>query len=392
MKDVAPPPEHRPPVNTAFERSQNERLVLSVIKKAGGLPSAEIAKLVGLSAQSASVITRSLEADGLIVKGARQRGKVGKPLTPFMLNKDGVYSIGLRIGRRSADMVLLDFCGTVRQHLRTTYPYPTPDQIMGFARTSTAAFLSAVGPNGRTRVAGIGVGAPFELWNWLDVTSTPKDEMMAWESFEFHTAFAEFTDLPVTVGNDSSMACSGEHAFGVGVSYSDFIYFYVGSLMGGGIVLGDRLLTGRNGNAAAFGSLPIRAQDGSWQQLNAHGSVVQLEDAVEARHPGQSLRLLQAPEWEGFDDLLDAWLTHTAESLAYAAITVGATLDMSDVIVDCSAPDAVRAELVTRMNRVAETADTRGLTRPTVHAGRLGPMAGALGAGYEPIVSKLFVE
>jgi predicted NBD/HSP70 family sugar kinase len=375
-----------------FDRSPSERLVLSIIRKGGALPSAEIARLAGLSAQSASVITRSLEADGLIVKGDPQRGKVGKPLTPFLLNKDGVYSIGLRIGRRSADMVLLDFCGSVRKRVHSTYSFPTPGKIMEIARTATHTFLSDLGPEGRMRIAGIGVGAPFELWNWLDVTSTPKHEMMAWKEFQFEEAFAEFTDLPIIVGNDSSLACSGEHTFGVGVDHSDFIYFYIGSLMGGGIVLNDRLLTGRNGNAAAFGSLPIRTKDGAWQQLNAHSSVVQLEEAVEARHPGQSLRMLQSDQWTGFDDLLEHWLNHTAESLAYAAITAVAILEVTHVIVDCGAPKAVLADLVDRIGKVMANADSRGIDLPQIAAGQLGPMAGALGAGYQPIVARLLVE
>ena len=57
-------------------RLYNERLVLSLIRKHGSLPKAEIAKLTGLSAQTVSVIVRQLEADGLVLKEKPQRGKV----------------------------------------------------------------------------------------------------------------------------------------------------------------------------------------------------------------------------------------------------------------------------------------------------------------------------
>lgn len=375
-----------------FDRGPSERLVLSIIQKAGALPSAEIARLAGLSAQSASVLTRALEADGLIVKGEPVRGKVGKPLTPFMLNKDGAYSIGLRIGRRSADMVLLDFCGTVRGHIRATYPYPTPARIMDIARSSMERLLAEIGPANQNRVAGIGVGAPFELWKWLDRTGTPQRDMMAWKDFSFHDAFAEFTDLPVLVGNDGSLACNGEHAFGGTVDHPNFVYMYVGSFIGGGIVLNNRLFAGQNGNAGAFGSLPVRTRDGSWQQMISHASVIQLEEALEARWPGQAQAMLQQPDWTGFDDLLDTWLTQTSEALAYAALTVVAIFDAPDVVVDCGAPAKVRQDLVARIDDIISKADARGIERPRVVSGKLGPMAGALGAGYLAIVSRLLVD
>src|SRR5882724_6615325 len=81
-------------------RLYNERLALSLIRKAGSLPKAEIARLTKLSAQTVSVIVRQLEADGLLVKETPQRGKVGQPLVPFSLDPDGAFAIGLKVGRR----------------------------------------------------------------------------------------------------------------------------------------------------------------------------------------------------------------------------------------------------------------------------------------------------
>ena len=86
-------------------RDHNERLVLSTVQRLGPMASADIARCTRLSAQTVSVITRSLEADGLLMKGEPVRGKVGKPLTPMCLNSSGVYSYGLRIGRRSAELI-----------------------------------------------------------------------------------------------------------------------------------------------------------------------------------------------------------------------------------------------------------------------------------------------
>ena len=99
--------------NQSGLRAFNERLVLSLIRQFGPLAKSEITKMTGLSAQSASVIMRALEADGLLAKDAPRRGKVGQPMVPMRLNPSGAYSFGLQIGRRALELVLIDFEGGI---------------------------------------------------------------------------------------------------------------------------------------------------------------------------------------------------------------------------------------------------------------------------------------
>mgnify|MGYP006943397516 CR=1 FL=1 len=50
----------------------------------------------------------------MVRKLVPQRGKVGQPLVPFELDANGAFSIGLKVGRRSGDLMLLDLAGNVR--------------------------------------------------------------------------------------------------------------------------------------------------------------------------------------------------------------------------------------------------------------------------------------
>ena len=43
-----------------------------------------------------------LQADGLLRREAPLRGRVGQPTVPVSLDPEGAYSLGLKIGRRSA--------------------------------------------------------------------------------------------------------------------------------------------------------------------------------------------------------------------------------------------------------------------------------------------------
>lgn len=375
-------------------RSANERAILSLLRLAGPTPSAEIARQTGLSAQSASVITRNLEADGLVIRDSpvRGKGRVGKPSTPIRLDPNGAFSIGFRLGRRRFDLVLLDLTGAVRGRVTARHAYPSPHRVLSFVERGLADFLDSLTPERRERVAGIGVGMPFDLWNWLENVGAPQAEMLAWKTFSAREELARITNLPVFVGNDSSLACHGEHLFGTAADLTDFAHIYMGAFVGGGVVVGNRLYLGQRGNAGAIASILVPDGRGGVSQLIEAASVYQLERRLDALTPGTGQRLLQSRNWQGFDGLLDAWLEETARYLAYAAVVLVSVLDVPVIVVDGSFPASVSAALVRKIQVQIAGMDTRGIHVPEILSGSLGTMACALGAGYRPLVSRYLVE
>ena len=147
-------------------RAYNERLVLSLIQRHGALAKSDITRRSGLSAQAVSVIIRELEKDGLLLRGEPIRGRVGQPSVPMSLNPEGVFSFGLKIGRRSADLILIDFTGQPRASNRITYSYPMPDLVMAFATQGIREMSQKIGEEQQDKIAGIGIALPFHLWDW----------------------------------------------------------------------------------------------------------------------------------------------------------------------------------------------------------------------------------
>src|SRR5947209_6374247 len=113
-------------------RLYNERLVLSLVRRFGPLSKIEVARLTGLSVQSTSAIMNRLQADGLLKREAPLRGRVGQPTVPMSIDPEGAFALGLKIGRRSSDLVLIDFRGAVRRRAHETSAFPTPEKIMAF--------------------------------------------------------------------------------------------------------------------------------------------------------------------------------------------------------------------------------------------------------------------
>ena len=118
--------------NQSGMRDYNERLTLSLVRNHGSLSKTEIARLTKLSAQTVSVIMRELEEEGLLLRNEPVRGKIGQPSIPMSLDPEGAFFLGLKIGRRSAELVLIDFLGGVRAMLQLSYRYPAPRETVEF--------------------------------------------------------------------------------------------------------------------------------------------------------------------------------------------------------------------------------------------------------------------
>src|SRR5258706_5752691 len=107
----------------------NERVVLQAIRLNGSVSKADISRLTSLTPQTIQIIIARLEGEGLVRKLEPLRGKVGQPSVPMALNPDGAFSIGIKIGRRRLDMLLLDLTGQVRHRSSLSYAFPDPDEL-----------------------------------------------------------------------------------------------------------------------------------------------------------------------------------------------------------------------------------------------------------------------
>lgn len=375
---------------TKKERTRNERALLSSLRADGPQSSAQLARRINVSAQTASVLTRGLETEGFLSKGKPVKGGVGKPHVPVHLNPDASFAFGLRIGRRGADLVLLDLVGQVRMRATTQFPYPTPALIETFIATQLDRTKATLNSAQFDRIEGIGIAAPFELWNWSESLNAPRDEAERWRGYDFIESFSRFTTLPVIIANDINMACSGELIYGAGADLPDFGYFYVGAFVGGGIAMNGRVYHGSRRNAGALGSIPVGPRADIKHQLMHHASIYRLEDAIRAEiKAGVDLREDSAV-WRTHAHLVEPWLEDTAENLAKAATAVCAVLDLPVVLVDGSLPTDIRARLVALMNDAIPKFDQRGLNPFVAKEGVLGREAAALGAAQEPLVRAHF--
>jgi predicted NBD/HSP70 family sugar kinase len=369
--------------NQAAGRLHNERLILSLIRLHKSLPKAEIARMTGLSAQTVSVIINQLEADGPLRRQSPTRGRVGQPSVPISLDPEGAFSFGLKLGRRSSDLILMDFCGGVRASLRETYSYPTPRRLLSFQDRGCRSLLSGLSASQARRVRGLGIASPFELWGWESELGAPPEVAESWRGFDIADEIQRQSAWPVHYCNDGSAACAAELTFGRHAHLQDFLYIFVGSFLGGGIVLNGSLFTGRSGNAGALGSLPIPAP---CHRLIRSASLHVLERML--RDAGGDPQILwRSSDWSTADDAVEEWIEQAAEPLAIACVAGMAVVDFQAIVIDGAFPESVRLRLIQAVQERFEQQDLQGLTPAVILSGSIGPGARAIGAASLPLVA-----
>ena len=362
--------------NQVAIRSYNERLVLQLIREQGAVTKADATRATGLSPNAISTIFRTLEEDGFVLRDAPIRGRIGQPSTPMRLNPDVRHYVSLAIGRRSVELAVIDFLGQVKASKRQTIPYPTPEGTLAFFKTNLAGLLR-VAKLKKDDIAGMGLAMPFELWSWTDEFDAPPEEMNAWRSFSLVGALETLVPWPVTFENDATAACRAELVFGSRHALQDWIYFFIGTFVGGGIVLNGSVFAGRRGNAGGFGPMRVPGKDGD--RLVDHASLVVLEHQLAAANRERMDIYDEATDWRTLEPFATDWIKRAARNLAHATVSALAVIDFEGVVIDGAFPEEIRHRLVDEFRHQMESIDLQGVSMPEIGAGQIGRKARVLG-------------
>ena len=78
---------------------------------------------------------------------------------------------------------------------------------------------------------------------------------LPWRNYDIAGAMRKKFGVPFFVGNDVNLGVLGEYKFGAARGYKNIVGFFVGTGMGGGLVLDGRLFTGNQFKAAEYGHM-----------------------------------------------------------------------------------------------------------------------------------------
>lgn len=106
----------------------------------------------------------------------------------------------------------------------------------------------------KEEIAGVGVGVPGPV---NEAGEIPCAVNLHWGYVNLVKELGDLTGLPVKAGNDANVAALGEMWKGGGAGYQNVIMVTLGTGVGGGIIVGGKIVTGSNGAGGEIGHVHV---------------------------------------------------------------------------------------------------------------------------------------
>ena len=274
--------------------------------------------------------------------------------------------------------------------MTTITPNPGASPISAAPQSGDCGGLSA---SGRRNFVGIGVSAPYFLGGWEKELGFPPEVSAGWRTVDLTTLFKAALDLPLFVENDASAAAAAELVFGAGRRFRDFVHLSINTMIGGGLISDGVLQTGPNGNAAAFGPMPVTPSrlssvsrpDGPFEVLLRRASIYGLINHLSS----SGIEVRRARDLDpiplGAAPLVTEWQEDCADAMAQAIISSICVVDVEAVVIGGLLPAPLLASTIDLTTRRFKELLPQGLVAPVIVAGTVGAKASALGAAILPI-------
>jgi glucokinase len=163
-------------------------------------------------------------------------------------------AIGVDLGATKIASALVSSSGQVLASRQTlTHSSEGADSVLDRLAAEIECLIhQAIGP-----VSGVGIGAPGVIDPLHGVIRNAVN--LDWDEVHLVAGLKSrlVQPLPIQLQKDTNASALGELYFGGGQGCKDFVYFSIGSGLGGGVVANGQLITGARGSAAELGHLSL---------------------------------------------------------------------------------------------------------------------------------------
>ncbi|SEG55847.1 Sugar kinase of the NBD/HSP70 family, may contain an N-terminal HTH domain [Actinacidiphila yanglinensis] len=378
----------------------NQAVILDAIRTAGQVSRVELAPLTGLTSQTVSNVVRRLLAAGLITESGHAPSSGGKRRTLLSPRADGAFAVGVQLDPDAAVIVVVDLSGEVLASRRVRLtdlgdPARVVARVAAAARRLTAR--TRVDP---ARLLGTGIATPGPIDGTAGEVVLPPN-FPGWGRVPLLEMFGAATGMPVAMDNDATVAAIGERWIGGRARAGSFLFIYLGTGIGAGIVLNNTVLHGDSSNAGEFGHMTVEPGDrtchcGGTNCLGPYVSPAAVLADLTARHGRSAAERIGLA---GTDEAVHAdWkvlcraarrgepaardvIRTAAARIGQAARGAVALLDVDRVVLGGEALRGIEAIMCEEVDAAVNTTSVaRAIRRVSVERSVIGEAVGAVGA------------
>ena len=182
------------------------------------------------------------------------------------------YGFGVDLGGTTVKIAYFDELGTMLDKWEIpTVTAGGGEQILPDIATSVLAYLEK-NSIAREDIIGLGIGVPGPVNNEGVVN---KCVNLGWGVFNIHKTLGELTGFRVVAGNDATVAALGECWKGGGQGFQNVVFVTLGTGVGGGIVIGGKVVHGVHGAGGEIGHIVLNRNETEYCNCGKRGCVEQ---------------------------------------------------------------------------------------------------------------------
>ncbi|WP_258360824.1 ROK family transcriptional regulator [Moorella sulfitireducens] len=280
-------------------RELNARLIIDAIREAGSLSRAEVARQLGLSAPTVSLIIEQLINKGILQETGTGDSSGGRRPIMLALNPGYRYVAGVDLGKQEVGLALGNLNGDLMAEGSLTFEPGDAGEVV--LKRVAETILAMCRENGLDPhlLAAIALAVPG-IYDPASGLVKMVARSFDWERLKPVEVLRGYFNSPVLVKNDVNTAALGEFWRGKGRGASNLAYISVGLGIGAGIILNGQLLEGCHGAAGEIGFMalgkealdPVFRRYGHLETIASTAAVVErAREIVAAGKPGLLLGL-----------------------------------------------------------------------------------------------------
>jgi predicted NBD/HSP70 family sugar kinase len=239
-------------VDSRAMREVNRSIVLDMIRRDGRVSRTDLARRSALTKPTVSAIVEDLIAAGIVHEvGFGQRVRNGGRRARLLeFNESSAAYLGVRFGVHTTTVAISDARGVIRATRDVaTVAGDAVASVESAAALVDDALAAADIPRKRLQAVGVAVGGLVDFRTGVCVLSPN----LGWKDFALRDALESRLELPVVVNNVTDAAALAEGRLGAAMGVRSYVWVYVGTGIGAGIVIDGQVFYGHRGFSGEIG-------------------------------------------------------------------------------------------------------------------------------------------
>ncbi|OLP57616.1 NagC family transcriptional regulator [Rhizobium rhizosphaerae] len=359
--------------------SDNERMILDIVRRSMPIGRSSIAPRTNLTQQSVHRLIEGLIERGYLRIGAPLKGMRGQPSPTIELAASSAYSVGISVNTDRVTLCLADFrCHPVETITLDRSPQDRQSTLAALGEAlDTMMERHAIA---RSQLIGLGFAISGFFIEGGHAFNAP-EPLRDWSLIDLRPCLKEAFGLPVWLDNNATTAAIGESLRGAGLWCSTFAYLSFNYGFGGGLILNGRPFHGFHGNAGELSGIYEP------EEVERRPALQFLLRAVQAE--GVDVETVEDlcqrfdPDWPG----VEGWLERTMPLINRLVATLVAVIDPQAIVFGGQLPRALGEKMISRVRLPSLRPQRYGIGPPDarlVMAETEGDAA-AIGAALMPL-------